>query len=461
MERISPKVINLSNIPLSSNEINVLKLGLSFTPTPKSNIPGLEADIFDFIRKLRLTYHFRNSIYHDESIVKPTTTFTSKPNENQELEKICKTLMETEIKMKKTIDKISSLRDGLNSLIKRTTENEIVIKPADEGSIITVMSPEFYLNMCDSHLRNEEYYECIQDNDPFPLLKNRIIAYAKKYKHLLTENEYKTLTQKTYKISNFYMLPKLHKSKELNDIILAKNCEYINVDKILTVEGRPIVAGPCYHTSVVSQILHVIMEPTVSFIKHILKDSFDFIDRIDTQCTILSTCDIKSLYTNIQHDAFYKAIEYWIDKFHDDIPLLSRFTKAFILEGLNIILKFNYFCINKNFFHQIKGTAMGTIFAVVDSNLTVANFEVKMFSLLPQIYPRDFVDYFVRNYFRFLDDIFQTWLINFDIEPFYKLINELDPDLKFIFEKLTTDINFLDINIKIVDNQLHLIFIIN
>ena len=75
--------------------------------------------------------------------------------------------------------------------------------------------------------------------------------------------------------------------------------------------------------------------------------------------------------------------------------------------------------------------------------------------MLLQIYPRDFVDYFVCNYFRFLDDIFQTWLINFDIEPFYKLINELDPDLKFIFEKLTADINFLDINIKISDNQLH------
>ena len=31
--------------------------------------------------------------------------------------------METEIKMKKTTDNISSLRNGLNSLIKRTTEN--------------------------------------------------------------------------------------------------------------------------------------------------------------------------------------------------------------------------------------------------------------------------------------------------------------------------------------------------
>ena len=133
--------------------------------------------------------------------------------------------------------------------------------------------------MCESHLQNEEYYECIQDNDLSPLIKNRIIAYTKKYKNLLTENKYKTLTEKTYKISNFYMLPKLRKSKELNDIIMATNSEYINVDKILTITGRSIV-GPSCHTGVVSQILHVILVQTLSFIKHILKNYFDFIDRI-------------------------------------------------------------------------------------------------------------------------------------------------------------------------------------
>ena len=98
---------------------------------------------------------------------------------------------------------------------------------------------------------------------------------------------------------------------------------------------------------------------------------------------------------------------------------------------------------------------MEKLFAVLGSNFAVAYFTVKIFALLPQIFPRDFVDYFVHNYFRFLDDIFDTWLINFDIKPFYKLVNELDPDLKFIFEKLSTDINFLDIKIKIADNQLH------
>ena len=187
-------------------------------------------------------------------------------------------------------------------------------------------------------------------------------------------------------------------------------------------------------------MLHLILEQSLCFIPHILKDSFDFLERLDTTCTedtLLSSCDIKSLYTNIRHDVFYKAIDYWIEKLINEIPLLRRFTKAFILEGLSIILEFNYFYINNYFYHQIKGTAMGTIFAVVGSNLTVAYFEEKMFAILPQIYPKDFVDFFIRNYFRFLDDVFHKWLIQFNIQDFYKLMNELDPDLQFIFEELT------------------------
>ena len=138
------------------------------------------------------------------------------------------------------------------------------------------------------------------------------------------------------------------------------------------------------------------MEPTLSLIPHIVKDSFDFIQRLEKQCynnTLLSRCDIKSLYTNMRHDLFLTAIEYWIEHLQINLPLLQRFTKQFVLEGLSIILKFNYFYINKSFFHQIKGTTMGTKFAVVGSNLVVAYKEIKLFALLPQVYPQDFVDF--------------------------------------------------------------------
>ena len=180
-------------------------------------------------------------------------------------------------------------------------------------------------------------------------------------------------------------------------------------------------------------MLHRILEPSLSFMPHTLKDSFYFLERLDKTCTedtLLSSWDIKSLYANIRHDVFYKAIDYWIEKLINEIPLLRRFTKTFILEGLSIILEFNHFYIKNYFYHQIKGTAMGTIFAVVGSSLAVAYFE-EMFAILPQIYPKDFVDFFIRNYFQFLDDIFHKWLIQFNIQDFYKTMNELDPDLQF------------------------------
>ena len=77
-----------------------------------------------------------------------------------------------------------------------------------------------------------------------------------------------------------------------------------------------------------------------------------------------------------------------------------------------------------------------------------------MFALLSQLYPQDFVNFFICNYFQFFDDIFHKWFDNFDIKPFYSMINNLDPDLKFTFENPSKSLNFLHINIQIVENNL-------
>ena len=103
---------------------------------------------------------------------------------------------------------------------------------------------------------------------------------------------------------------------------------------------------------------------------------------------------------------FLTAIEYGIKHLQNNL----RFTKQFASKGLSIRLKFNCFYITKSLFHQIKETAMGTKFAVVGSNLVVAYKEIKLFALLPQVYQQDFVDFLLRNYFTFLDDIFHKWL---------------------------------------------------
>ena len=86
----------------------------------------------------------------------------------------------------------------------------------------------------------------------------------------------------------------------------------------------------------------------------------------------------------------------------------------------------------------------------MDSNLVVADEEIKKFALFPQSYPEDFIYFFLRNIFWILDNVFHKWLENFDIEPFYNMINNLDLDLKLIVKNPSKSLNFLDINLQIV-----------
>ena len=318
------------------------------------------------------------------------------------------------------------------------------------------MSPPFYWDVCLNHLNNTEYYEKVT-NDPSLLLQGKVNDFTEKYKPVLTNKEYEYLKTFNYKMANFYMLAKLHKSKRLNEIISEHPLEYIKVEEKLIIEGRPIVRGCAYYTHGISTIIHKIMEPCLNEISHILKDTFDFTDRANS-CfdvgTVLGVADIKSLYTNISHDLGLKALAFSIEKLKDKIPILKRFSKQFITEGMALILENNYFYINNLFIHQVKGTAMGTHAAVVFANLTVAFLEVKLFIRLPEIFSRDAVEFSIKNYFRFLDDLNYKWKQNIDITPLWMLINELHPDIQLIFENLSSEVNFLDVKCTIDNNQI-------
>ena len=91
---------------------------------------------------------------------------------------------------------------------------------------------------------------------------------------MLTLKERNYLTKRKHKISNLYMLPKLHKSKRINEIIQKQQCEFMNIEENIIAEARPTVACPVYYTSGISEIFHTIMEPSLAMISHIAKDSF-------------------------------------------------------------------------------------------------------------------------------------------------------------------------------------------
>ena len=134
-------------------------------PTPPQNIPDIEYDLYQFSRKFRLTYHFRNSNFQDLSLVKMPSSFTPPPNEHQELENICK-------QIEHTPNNLMNLRKGLELLLEKINTNKIIIKPADKISIIVVMTPKDYWNTCYRHLPDTTFYNNLDNNDPSPIVQD-------------------------------------------------------------------------------------------------------------------------------------------------------------------------------------------------------------------------------------------------------------------------------------------------
>ena len=103
----------------------------------------------------------------------------------------------------------------------------------------------------------------LNDTDSSNIVQQRVTQYGDKYKPILTLKEHNYLAKRQHKISNLYMLPKLHKRKQINEIIQTLHCEYIHIEENIIVETRPIAAAPVsyYRIDIILQILHIITEP--------------------------------------------------------------------------------------------------------------------------------------------------------------------------------------------------------
>ena len=81
------------------------------------------------------------------------------------------------------------------------------------------------------------------------------------------------------------------------------------------------------------------------------------------------TFDIVNLYTNILHTFGLEALDYRLEN-HSEI-LHARFNKEFVLECAKFILQNNNMKFNNEFYNQIKGTSMGTIFTSTYATLSM------------------------------------------------------------------------------------------
>ena len=159
--------------------------------------------------------------------------------------------------------------------------------------------------------------------------------------------------------------------------------------------------------------------------------------------------DVNSLYTNIDHEegaqACYEKLEQRKNK---------NFPSIVIKELILIVLRSNVFRFCYSFYHQIKGTAMGTPMAPNYSNIFMDKFERELLSaferktgLRPLIW------------FRFIDDIFFIWTHDKkSLDYFIKFAQEFSEKrkmrskIKFEVNISQTTVNFLDVKV-LLDND--------
>ena len=336
---------------------------------------------------------------------------------------------------------------------------DIVIKEADKGSSLIIMDKEFYRDklVLEDHLQTSTY------NIVDPIADFRVMLDLKslmlKHKNCLTSKEFTYITNFEHQTANFYVLPKIHKNKQIIDQIKQQNAEYIQMNPPSDLKGRPIIAGPNAQTRHLSELLHLILAPLVKELPSYIKDDWDFLRKlphqIDFDCELV-TCDIVGLYTNISLDLGTAAIKFWTERSRHLIP--SRFTNEFILEAAQFILTNNYFWFDEVLFHQVFGTAMGTIFAPDYACLSVGFLEVtKLYPELHLHYDLPTCELLIKSFFRYLDDGFVPLPKVVDINGFKRILNNLDPNIQYTLEPASftvskegmssQNINFLDIKI--------------
>ena len=153
----------MSSCNLTNDQVNLLKLGLKFCPTPQSNIPELQKDLKEFERKFRLKEMFFNEPYNDPSLVKNQSNFQPPKKRDKYLDQYFENLFNENLEENKNTPTNLSFRQK-SALTELKNNQNIVIKEADKGSAVVVLDKDFYKEKILEMINDREFYEELTDN---------------------------------------------------------------------------------------------------------------------------------------------------------------------------------------------------------------------------------------------------------------------------------------------------------
>ena len=267
----------------------------------------------------------------------------------------------------------------------------LTIRKADKGAAAVIQDRPDYLWEGECQLLNQRYYQRLRKSW-FDYTATLIPPVLDRWKSLgLLKPRQHQFLQPPCKLRRrrFYMLCKIHKDPD----------KWPVPNRI--PPGRPIVSDCSSEGYPLTELLDHFLQMVATTHPPYLKDTWDFIKFLNQLIVppeaLIITCDVASMYTNIDIPAALEVISKRIDEIQGTPGLPP--TRDFI-RMLCLSLERNDFKFNGSFYLQLIGTAMGKKYAPAFANIFMAEWEHKMLRgtrLQPLCYKR------------FLDDIFLIW----------------------------------------------------
>ena len=435
-------VHNICNQSITQKELDSLSLGHKFIPTPKKRPMLIEKALKNFLNTIRW-----KCIFDDDESEMPLYWIpsTKKPQiSNQYVESAFMTL-QNEINMddaKIIFNMHPILSKSLSKLLKH---KDILVITADKNLGYAIVSISWYRQQCLNHLESQSYIELTNQfmrNDEgaafIDELYNQLVTLVNEYRHILDTIEEKWIIQKhDWAPMRFYILAKVHK---------------------YPVKGRPIVPSMTWITHHLSQWIANQLNPLISHLEWVLKDSNDLLKEFHQVNTSkkfknkylnleLYSADVEALYPNMDVQTGITLI----NDFLHEIGWEHQIKIDFILKAIEFVLTQGYIIFENRIFQQCNGAAMGSPMIPPYAN-------IYMYMLERNVVNKFTATNFVLLYKRFLDDIFvviDSHNKNL-ISEFQNELNSLHPKIKLLWTPKSTRCNFLDINIWITPkNYIH------
>ena len=190
----------------------------------------------------------------NESLVKGKSVIYSSRNRNKKLETHISFVNNLDITNEKSNKKSNFSPKEWIELRNSMNQPNIVIREADKGGAVTVLSKNHYRAMIYEHLSNQNTYQKL-DKNLDPTIMKKLKKLLNKHKSIFTVKEFKYLNEADYNTSNFYGLPKIHKSQLITNAIKEQNSE------VVSIKVRPIVGGPKCPTRKLSELIYTLSKP--------------------------------------------------------------------------------------------------------------------------------------------------------------------------------------------------------